>query len=701
MIAVNSCPKCKTPLSPAVLNGLCPRCVLQAAIDDDAVESTGPWVGQSGRTFVPPSVAEIQAKFPQLQVTELVGAGGMGAVYRALQPGLDRVVAIKILPAERREGTEFADRFAREAKMLAMLNHPNIVAVYDFGQKEDLCYIVMEYVEGTTLRHVIQGGNTTPERALELVSQVAGAMQYAHEQGIVHRDIKPENILIDLKGRVKIADFGLAKLSKRNPYDGHLTRTMQVMGTLRYMAPEQIEKTRDVDHRADIYSVGVVLYELLTRELPIGRFPLPSEKLGISKAFDDLVLRSLEKSVDRRYQLASTMKTAIDNVLAGRPTTMIGQLPARLGRVFASSWTISQVALVVIAVVLVIALAPALITMGIVLGIGVLVYRAIRGNLQSRPAGENRFARKTQAMARFAWRYNPIAVLFRTLVSRGLWLAVWAAVCVGAYVLFWWPAWELGGESKRIDGYGPGIIDREVWPYSGYVAPAVRLRPTNGKYQLLNIKLELEGNWSGFDDARLGIVPKNATANRLTLELLDNKGDSHMMHINNLARGGEIFFGTPQTYTEKLAGPVDTNMVRRWLELSLKGNLTPAELDELSAALMEIIIRTGDRNRYEYPSLRVVGNQTMVEEGRLAHIVGHCYAMYPFRDGKKNYVFKEWVGTSTIEINPKRNNLLPLGIVVMAALLIVGWTQIGRALRPVSPVAPTASSNDSSTSSAS
>jgi serine/threonine protein kinase len=208
---------------------------------------------------------------PQLEVLELIGTGGMGAVYKARQPSLDRVVALKILPTEIGADPAFTQRFTREAQALARLSHPHIVTVYEFGQAEDTSYIVMEYVDGASLRHTIETGTLEPEHALVLVPQICDALQYAHEEGIVHRDIKPENILLDRKGRPKVADFGLSKLTHdENHTEASLTGTHQVMGTLRYMAPEQMEGTRDVDHRADIYSLGVVFYEMLTGELPIG-----------------------------------------------------------------------------------------------------------------------------------------------------------------------------------------------------------------------------------------------------------------------------------------------------------------------------------------------------------------------------------------------------------------------------------------------
>jgi serine/threonine-protein kinase len=244
----------------------------------------------------------------------------MGAVYKARQLELDRLVALKILPSHGASDPAFAERFAREARALARLNHPNIVAVYDFGRTADgLYYFLMEYVDGVNLRQAMHAGQMNPQEALAIVPQICDALELAHEEGVVHRDIKPENILIDKRGRVKIADFGLAKLMAHGEQasldsPASLTGTQQVMGTVRYMAPEQMEGTKAVDHRADIYSLGVVFYELLTGELPVGRFAPPSKKVHIDVRLDEVVLRALEKEPEHRYQHATDVKSAIEQV---------------------------------------------------------------------------------------------------------------------------------------------------------------------------------------------------------------------------------------------------------------------------------------------------------------------------------------------------------------------------------------------------
>ena len=324
MTATRKCPDCGAEIPPDAPQGLCPKCLVQAGFESqvglESPSGTAPTqASPAAASFVLPTVAELQAKFSQFELLEFLGKGGMGAVYKARQPGLDRLVAIKILPAEVSQAPAFTERFIREARALAKLNHPNIVGVHDFGQADGLCYFVMEYVDGVNLRQAMQAGSMNPQEALAIVPQICDALQFAHGEAVVHRDIKPENILIDKRGRVKIADFGLAKLLGQDVADHGLTATQQVMGTLRYMAPEQMEGLKEVDHRADIFSLGVVFYELLTGELPIGRFAPPSRKVQIDVRLDEVVLRALEKEPEQRYQHASDVKTAIEQMSAAGP----------------------------------------------------------------------------------------------------------------------------------------------------------------------------------------------------------------------------------------------------------------------------------------------------------------------------------------------------------------------------------------------
>ncbi len=267
------------------------------------------------RAFQPPTLEQVAKLFPALEILSLLGAGGMGAVYQARQKGLDRVVALKILPEEFGQDVKFALRFTREARTLAKLNHANIVSVYEFGNVDEVYYFLMEFIDGSTLRDVVHAGRLDPKSALAIVPHLCDALQYAHDNGVVHRDIKPENILISKDGLVKIADFGLSRIiGNEGPALPTLTQTHQVLGTPRYMAPEQFEGSHSVDHRADIYSLGVVFYEMLTGELPIGRFESPSQKVHIDVRLDEVVLRTLEKEPRRRYQAASEIKSDLYSI---------------------------------------------------------------------------------------------------------------------------------------------------------------------------------------------------------------------------------------------------------------------------------------------------------------------------------------------------------------------------------------------------
>jgi uncharacterized protein YndB with AHSA1/START domain/predicted Ser/Thr protein kinase len=289
--------------------------------------------------FAPPTPAELAAHFPNLEVMELLGHGGMGIVYKGRQPFLDRLVAIKVIRPDLQTDDAFQERFLREARTLAKLRHPFIVAVFDVCKAGDLYGLVMEYVEGASLRQLLAEGSITPRDALDFVPQIAEALQHAHEAGVVHRDIKPENVLVDSRGRVRLVDFGLAtlfgpKAPARGPDDE------RVVGTLRYMAPEQITMPEAVDHRADIFSTGVVFYEMLARELPgPDRIP-PSRKAAMDPRIDPIVLLALEPERDRRYQEARLMHRDITD-LARTPESTIRiekHIPAPPEQVFAV-WT--------------------------------------------------------------------------------------------------------------------------------------------------------------------------------------------------------------------------------------------------------------------------------------------------------------------------------------------------------------------------
>lgn len=321
-------------------DGQCAACLLElAAGTDTGAESGGvPENAQRGKI---PELEIVRRAFPHLEILECIGRGGMGTVFKARQPKLDRFVALKILSEELAAQPEFAARFAQEGKLLARLNHPNIVAVYDFGQaatadeagKETVFfYLLMEYVDGANLRQVMREQRLSPSQAVAVIPQICEALEYAHAEGVLHRDVKPENILLDVKGRVKIADFGIAAVmwdvaGEESVADGavsssaadveRLTHTGRVLGTPSYMAPEQVDAAGAVDQRADVYSLGVVFYEMLTGELPRGAFPPPSKKTPIPAEIDGIVMRALEKNRDQRYDSVAEMKTELETVKRG------------------------------------------------------------------------------------------------------------------------------------------------------------------------------------------------------------------------------------------------------------------------------------------------------------------------------------------------------------------------------------------------
>jgi hypothetical protein len=328
------CPNCGKLLEAGAPQGLCPACLMQGAFP------TGTEPEGKSAKFIPPTVEELAVKFPQLEIIELIGQGGMGAVYKARQKELDRIVALKILPPDIGQDTAFAERFTREAKALAKLNHPGIVTLYEFGRADlpvspnlgtaqqhsspdQLYYFLMEFVDGVNLRQLLHNGRISAREALAIVPQICDALQFAHDQGIVHRDIKPENILLDRRGRVKVADFGLAKIIEPGradlPVSPEIGAEQQhaptgVMGTPQYMSPEQIQAPGDVDHRADIYALGVVFYQMLTGELPGKKIEPPSKKVSIDVRLDEIVLRALEKKPERRYQQAIILKTQVETI---------------------------------------------------------------------------------------------------------------------------------------------------------------------------------------------------------------------------------------------------------------------------------------------------------------------------------------------------------------------------------------------------
>jgi hypothetical protein len=263
----------------------------------------------------PPAVGELEGVLEGLEVLELVGRGGMGFVYKARQRSLDRLVAVKLFPREGVEDPAFAERFAHEARVLGSLNHPGIVGAHAFGETGEYCYLVMELVRGESLRQWIDRGPLPVEVAVGIARQVCEALEYAHSRGVIHRDVKPENVLLEGDygegvPRVRVADFGLAKLAGPSAGELALTAPNRLMGTPDYMAPEQRRRGGGVDARADVYALGVVMYEMLSGHLPLGRFAPPAADAAINR----VVLRCLETEPAKRFGSAAEVRAALEGV---------------------------------------------------------------------------------------------------------------------------------------------------------------------------------------------------------------------------------------------------------------------------------------------------------------------------------------------------------------------------------------------------
>jgi len=307
---ISLCSHCDAPLPEGVPESQCPRCLLAQVIEPTRADGSATFAA-------PPSPEELAPHFPQLDILECLGRGGMGVVYKARQKSLNRLVALKLLAPERADDPAFAARFENEARALAALSHPHIVGVHDFGKAGGYYYLLMEFVDGMNLRQVLQNKRLTPKEALSIVPPVCDALQCAHDHGIVHRDIKPENLLIDKHGVVKIADFGIAKILRSESGDpevavsgGNAGSVSLPLGTPDYAAPEQAEGTSD--HRADIYSLGVVLYEMLTGERPTERIEAPSKRVQVDIRIDEIVLRALEKTPELRFATAAEFRMRVE-----------------------------------------------------------------------------------------------------------------------------------------------------------------------------------------------------------------------------------------------------------------------------------------------------------------------------------------------------------------------------------------------------
>ncbi len=261
------------------------------------------------------------------RITEQIGMGGMATVYKAYQPSMERTVALKVLPEHYARDRKFVQRFMQEAKVIARLEHPHILPVYDFGEEKGITYLAMRYLDGGTLKDVLALGRLTLGEAVIVLGQVAGALDYAHRQGVVHRDVKPSNVMLDVEGQAYLTDFGIAKVLETS---AELTGSGAVLGTPAYMAPEQV-LGKGVDGRADIYALGVMLYEMAVGRVPYQAdtpmavalahvhlpLPLPGElEPGMPDAVQGVVLKALAKEPKDRYATAAEFAQALEGAVA-------------------------------------------------------------------------------------------------------------------------------------------------------------------------------------------------------------------------------------------------------------------------------------------------------------------------------------------------------------------------------------------------
>lgn len=302
-----------------------PREPMRAKVVPATMHDRAPAPGQRRDNNRPAPDKDLPAgtRLDGYELGPVLGKGAMGTVYRARQLSLERTVAVKVMASDLVGQPEFVLRFRREAAALAALQHHNVVAIIDQGNVGPHYYFVMEFVDGPTLRRELSKKAVDLTTGYDYAIQLGRGLAYAHGKGIVHRDLKPENVLLaddGVSGRTaKICDFGLADILFSDRSYVNLTGSRISMGTVNYMAPEQRQDAGRVDQRADVFSYGVLVYELLTGELPIGRFPAPSEKHpAVDRRIDPVVMRALDPDPRRRYPFVKEMLERIESIHRGK-----------------------------------------------------------------------------------------------------------------------------------------------------------------------------------------------------------------------------------------------------------------------------------------------------------------------------------------------------------------------------------------------
>lgn len=257
---------------------------------------------------------ELAVQIDGCEIESVLGAGAMGIVYRGVRSDTDEAVAIKVLSRSLSEDAEMAERFRREAEALGALHHPNVVRVVSTGETDDgRLYLAMELVDGCDLRRLLKAEKLSTDRALDIFSKVCQGIEHAHANGVIHRDIKPANILVGIDGAVRVADFGIAKAAAGSLSSFTLTQTREAFGTPYYIAPE-VARQDAADERADVYALGVLLYELLTGRVPMGSFTPASQLTGVTSQFDAIITQSMSDEAAKRPQSVAALREAVERV---------------------------------------------------------------------------------------------------------------------------------------------------------------------------------------------------------------------------------------------------------------------------------------------------------------------------------------------------------------------------------------------------